>query len=209
MDACPHCVGTADVAKLSRLPLWALTPNELERYAWKAMTTWGDVDDYRHFLPRLCELAVGPTVRAWYALDCDGLLGKLAYGSWRTWPEAERRALDTYFELMFMARLAEAPQLDDAYTLLTALLGADGPLEPLLERWAAEPSLNAALHLARLIDEYGTALQTGRRFAPRLAAWLRDPARRTMLERAFEANVDDPSAPQLAAAVDTWNLVAG
>ncbi|MBK9032278.1 MAG: hypothetical protein IPL61_13345 [Myxococcales bacterium] len=40
--------------------------------------------------------------------------------------------------------------------------------------------------------------------------WLRDPARRQALERAFAAHLDTPAAATLAGAVDQWAwMVAG
>src|SRR5215217_3970660 len=60
--ACPHCVeaGTiprADRDAMRRAPLRALDAEHLRRYATSALTTWGDDVDFRHFLPRLLELA--------------------------------------------------------------------------------------------------------------------------------------------------------
>lgn len=37
-------------------PLNELNQDDLSRYTGKAMTTWGNANDYKHFLPRIFEL---------------------------------------------------------------------------------------------------------------------------------------------------------
>ena len=54
---------TAILATLSSAPLRELTGDQLGPYASWAMTTVGEVDDYRHFLPRILELAIGDQSR--------------------------------------------------------------------------------------------------------------------------------------------------
>ncbi len=58
VEGCPHCVSDEDKAKLHSKPLRKLEPDDVSRYSWKAMTTWGDVSDFKYFLPRLLEQLV-------------------------------------------------------------------------------------------------------------------------------------------------------
>jgi hypothetical protein len=55
---CPHCVYPQDIALIHSAPMRALSAEQLEKYGWKAMTTWGDVADFKHFAPRLFEIAI-------------------------------------------------------------------------------------------------------------------------------------------------------
>src|SRR5690348_8193737 len=72
VTGCPHCVFPTDNDRLHSKPLEKLTAHDLVKYAQKAVTTWGGVDDLRHFFPRLAELltdhefvsSVGPQVVA-------------------------------------------------------------------------------------------------------------------------------------------------
>jgi len=57
MDACPCCVTDEDMGRLCSKELRGLEENDISLYAYKAMTTWGDVEDFKHFLPRIFELA--------------------------------------------------------------------------------------------------------------------------------------------------------
>ena len=106
IDACPCCVGRSDQDKLAGVKLRDQPGDLLSRFAFKAMTTWGGVDDFKHFLPRIFELMT--------ASDRDGILGceylpgfdlclvasKLEYAQWRTWPEAEKIAVRQFMETL-------------------------------------------------------------------------------------------------------------
>src|SRR5215213_8574195 len=80
LDACPCCTTHGDQARIESRSLRALTPADLEHYVSKAMTTWGDEDDFRHFLPRVLELAVSNDSLSF--VDTELMLSKLAYASW-------------------------------------------------------------------------------------------------------------------------------
>ncbi|SDX96823.1 hypothetical protein [Hymenobacter psychrophilus] len=77
---------------LAAKPLRNLTEEDLQIFYFKALTTWGDVNDFRYFLPRILELltAFSGNWEEWVALD------KLCYGHWKTWPETEQKAIRHY-----------------------------------------------------------------------------------------------------------------
>jgi hypothetical protein len=92
LEACPcGCVTPDDHARLHSRPLRELTADDIEAYASKAMTTWGDVDDFRHFLPRILELVTGDPGDV---ICTEIALSKLSYAGWRGWPQRERDAVD-------------------------------------------------------------------------------------------------------------------
>jgi len=86
------CIPPTAEAGLHRRPLREMEPNDLDRYAFKAMTTWGDVEDFKHFLPRLLELLVHKS----FIVDTEIVLGKLSYGHWEAWPVRSRRRFPLY-----------------------------------------------------------------------------------------------------------------
>lgn len=47
----PRFSGMYDDSSLRTCALQCLPPMELESYQWKAMTTWGNVEYFKHFLP--------------------------------------------------------------------------------------------------------------------------------------------------------------
>jgi hypothetical protein len=56
IEYCSHCVGADDARALHDVPLRDLTADHLRRFAWMAMSTWGEEGDFLHFLPRILEL---------------------------------------------------------------------------------------------------------------------------------------------------------
>lgn len=85
---CPHCVDRHDIEPLLG-DRRSLDGDALSFYAFKAMTTFGDGDHFKHFLPRLFELVIDGTA----VTDVRSIAGKLDYGEWGTWPERQRTAV--------------------------------------------------------------------------------------------------------------------
>lgn len=195
LEGCPHCVSFEDSAALRRAPLRALG-GELHRYLFKAMTTWGTTEDFKHFLPRLLQL---------YAYSSDGwlLCDKLAYGSWRSWPEPEQKAVEGYLLAVWREKLMayDHPLPGDALldTMLTLELDiAPYDVRTRLEAWRADASRESAQHLAEFVLDHGPDIfwsnaSKGRRslwqwrydMADDVRAWLVEPATRDRLESSF------------------------
>lgn len=204
LEGCPHCISFEDSAALRRAPVRRLG-GELHRYLFKAMTTWGTEEDFKHFVPRLLEL---------YASSADGwlLCDKLACARWRSWPELERGAVEGYLLSLWRERLVEdGPPLPGVALLDTMLsLGLDlGPydLRTKLEAWRSAQSRESTRSLARFVLEHGDALfwpspSTGRptlwqarpAIAAEVRAWLLEPATRARLEASFLEHGDDEVA---------------
>jgi hypothetical protein len=100
VEGCTHCVHPEDHIRLGSKPLRKLIGEDLSRYARKAMTTWGDDHDFRHFLPRILEL-VATEDASWVAVDTQVIFSKLEYGKWLTWPDREQGAVHTYLMALF------------------------------------------------------------------------------------------------------------
>jgi hypothetical protein len=125
---CPHCVSRADSDALHMRALDALTADDVRYYATKAMTTFGDAEDFKHFLPRLLELLA----RELEACGSGGagedlgfneeiLGGKLALAGYTGWPVVEREAVERFLDAMWGALLARFPTTLEAETFLCFL----------------------------------------------------------------------------------------
>jgi hypothetical protein len=53
MESCPCCRGPKSLRSLYGRPLRQLRGDDLQLYTFAAITTMGDVDDFRHFRPRV------------------------------------------------------------------------------------------------------------------------------------------------------------
>ncbi len=95
MAFCECCQLEADEIKLHNKPLNIMNSKDFGPYPGKAMTTFGDEDDYRHFLPRLLELeALG------YYPDLQWILMKLDYAGWKKWDKKEVDAILNFFRVL-------------------------------------------------------------------------------------------------------------
>jgi len=91
MDSCPCCVDDTHKQQLSAAPLRELTEEQLDTYTWKAMTTWGEVDDFKHFLPRIFEL----TAMSDFTADLT-VFSKLKYAEWDKWAAEEKETVVSF-----------------------------------------------------------------------------------------------------------------
>lgn len=205
---CPHCVGDDDQRDLRRVPLRQLTGDDVEHYAFKAISTWGDADDLRHFLPRLLELAA----RGDLTVDVATVVGKLRLAQWSGWPPDQREAIETFAGAWWRRTLTIYPAPDDAATVLQAVAQAVDDLSPFLSAWLDPPTEPAARHLAAFIDVLahsvrrrptGLVLRGWWHDQPaQLLTWLARPALRDTMESAFFDAGSAPIAAELSAAVD-------
>jgi hypothetical protein len=151
IDACDHCVDPEDHERLRSKPLRELSVDDLEKYSFKAMTTWGEAEDFKHFLPRLFELIAsdqGGFIAEW-------VIGwKLELAEWQLWPEAERDALRAYLAALWGCVVREYESRVSVDELLCYAARAGMDVRPCLEEWraACRQSDIAAYHLADYID---------------------------------------------------------
>ena len=126
---CPCCTDQAETCALLARPLRELSADDLDRYAWKAVTTMGTAADLTYFFPRLVELLIADELGA----DTEAVLAKLEF-VYDDWPQPRRRAVDALLEAVLMRTLTRnaadawicgcALGTTDAAARLTAALGA-------------------------------------------------------------------------------------
>jgi len=97
--SCECCVSDEEIRLLLSKPLGQLTENELGHFMRSAVSTFGDVEDYKHFLPRILELLYYPNE---YFLEDFLIFEKLNYSEWETWSSKEIEAIENYFEALLI-----------------------------------------------------------------------------------------------------------
>lgn len=106
LDGCPCCVFDTDKDKIHSKPLRKLNGDDLSPYAFKAMSTWGNVNDFKHYLPRILDLLSAEEL----PLDVFIVTDKLDYAKWREWPQEEQHAIETFLYAWWI-ELAKANSL--------------------------------------------------------------------------------------------------
>lgn len=208
-EPCSHCHTPEEEHRLHSKPLRNLTADDLKQYAFDALYTWGNEHDFKHFLPRLLELAVALEDPGLDFVDPEALFRKLPFASWSTWPQTERNALSLFMNAMWRAALNSEPEeldWDGVAQWLCALAGCEENLFPYLQMWTEEPSLAAHRNLARVILELGVP------YAPsvpmgywedrrdqwnQFIAWLKSSAVLEKMEHAIELWPDTDFSEEL------------
>ena len=119
IDGCPHCeLGIAE-AGLHNKPLESLSWDDLKIFSFKAMTTFGDLDDFKHFLPRIFELLAIDYENAPH--EAEIILGKLNYGKWREWSREEQEVIGEFIRRWRMSPLGSAENAEEVKQAITKL----------------------------------------------------------------------------------------
>jgi hypothetical protein len=150
LKASPYRDAKAILATLSSAPLRELTGEQIGPYAGWAITTVGNARDYRHFLPRIFEIAVTDPV--WLGADPPVMAQRLDMGGLHEWPVKQRDAVLGFFRAAFEAALVTHPdEADSADMWCCGLVRLGEPTAEVFQLWRSSPSPNAALNLARLV----------------------------------------------------------
>lgn len=118
-------VSPAEFAALSR-PLRQIDGSVLSRYAFKAMTTWGDTATFRYFLPALLDGGA----------DLPLLADKLSYGGWKSWSTPQVESVRTALFAIANERMKSHCRWQDA---IAAFWRLGLPVKPLFDHWLVGP----------------------------------------------------------------------
>ena len=150
IQGCPHCISDEADNVLHSKPLRKLMAEDLSYFAAKSMTTFGDEDDFKHFLPRLFELMSQGESVCNYGEEI--LIGKLGYANWTEWNEVEKSAVENF--LMKLIRYSSDFEKDKAYfteTFLAGIANAVEDITPYLNPWLEDISVNKIYTLHYLV----------------------------------------------------------
>lgn len=206
----PHAgISDAQVARLQSRPLRELTLEDLEQYIRRALSVWGGVTEFKHFLPRIFELVMR------HPLAIDPLVfEKLDGAEWLTWPTDEREAVEAYMTTLWRWLLTLGPEAAHAGDTLRGFGLAGCDLEPWLDFWRRENTPAATDQLAEFILAVSTSLESRsmpRRWHPKdhavVLGFLLSPDTKSRVEAAFMERPDGESSRRLADAADVLSRV--
>lgn len=138
-----------EIGRMRQKPLRELSVEDLNAYAFHALTTVGDYILFRYVLPRLLELLPDDQ----YMADLEIVVSKLAYGDggWRTWPHQEQQAVRAFLMAWWSDSLGQSSyRADRAYGVLASIALAEDDLLPYLSCWDTHPALSATDQVANL-----------------------------------------------------------
>jgi hypothetical protein len=147
------------------------------------------VEDFRYFLPRLLELATATALQT----DREVLFKKPVYGSWRTWPVDEQRALERFAAALAATFSSEVYDEYEVDSWVCALGQLAEDLIPYLAPLLA-PTAEAAENLVRLYELNRGPLKRRRLWsaywedqpsAAQLVAWFERPEVQAAIDMAY------------------------
>ena len=212
LAGCPHCVSGADIECVKGVPLRELTAERLARYAFKAMTTWGTERDYKHFLPRIVELAtMDVRARSYPGFDCALVLRKIAAAGFAAWPDIERVAIERVVRAWWDEWLHGSKDGIDLGNFVEGVAALGIGAGWLVTTWSDDRARAATIAIAEYLRAHGAWNPHAARdpFADHepgvrdaFTSWLASDDVFERLNAEYFADADAPDAELLAAAID-------
>ena len=187
-----------------------LSADDLWQYAFSALSTWGNEQDFRHFLPRLLELMAITEIGAGNEIFAR----KLPYAKWRSWPNSEQTAIEDFLMIWWQTLLSntspqEASNQYWAVNSLCTISNIVEDIEPFLSYWDEQTTLVAKSLIAYFINENASLLLSKNQLVGtwpksselQVRHWLSRPCLKQNLEAAFFSTEDELITSQLSEAV--------
>jgi hypothetical protein len=198
-------------ARLGSKPLRDLVEDDLWTYSRHAMTTWGDISEYKHYLPRLYELLV--VHPGW--TDAGLLIGQLDTAEWSQWPDAERDAVIAFLHELWAWSLTIDPDDASCVGILRGFGLAGISAARALTTWRIDRSWSATRQIAVLLiyerDVFVANGSLGRQWMnpvrEELVAFLREDDTAERLRGACHESGGQPGADEICDALDIVQLV--
>lgn len=181
-EVCDHCVAPETVEAIRAVPLRHLSAATMSRdYVWN-VSTWGGIEDFKHYLPRLLELMIGEELDRIEAPVLARWLG----AHWSDWPQDERDAVVVVVDAWWRHTLQHYPRDIDVMEMFEIIGGnLRLDLHDCLTVWETIGGEAAALHVAWLVEEYDTQPPYGEDWVVLLEGWIEGPAPARILEAAL------------------------
>lgn len=196
VEGCPCCVSPTEARALATSPLRAVPGDLLDRYAFKAVTTWGTEADLRHFVPAIWERMVLHRL----GVDPQIVYGKVAR---MILPERQREALARVTYDWLGLALVDAREPETVVECAGIFGLSMAPILALLDAASGPPVIHGIASLAIALgsrEGYSWSFWKSDR-EQAVATWMRANAR-ARLEAAFFAHPDAPEAAEWSYAVD-------
>ncbi len=148
IEGCPCCVSNSDKATLHSKKLRELESDDLSYYAFKAMTTFGDLEDFKYYLPRIFELSAKRKL----IVDTFVILGKLEYGKWTTWNVDEKETINNFLKSWWKYDINNNEYFDSE--ILIELNKLRNDLSSMLNEWNLEHNTLGFKNYVDLIEDH-------------------------------------------------------
>jgi hypothetical protein len=203
-EVCDHCVSDEQVRATRAAPLRMLTATALGPYAGHALYTWGDVEEFKHYLPRLLELLILEELDGFF--HAESLMGRVGV-SWGGWRQPEQEAVIGTVGAWWRHTLNHYPQDVDVMMMIEIIADdLELGLAPYLAEWESNTTEAAARHMAWLVRDFTVSVAHSAGWYVLLDNWIRGTAPAVILERAFFSTGSPEVAQELSDALETHRI---
>lgn len=203
VDYCAHCVAPEQVEVLRQTPLRRLTAAHLGPLLFNAMSTWGDLAYFQHFLPRLLELTATGAMEDW---SYPSFLPSRLASCWTHGTAEQQAAIARFLAAWWSATTSSWPGQSQPGDVLETIGRSGQPVAPYLAAWAADRSEAAVRHLAAFVGDWLVSSQTADRFWTDVDRWLRSDAPLAMIAAAIDHAGDPSVADELTDGADSLSV---
>jgi len=154
VEGCPCCTSDGEFRQLVTKPLREVMPDQLSRYASKALTTVGTEQDFQYFIPRILEICA--TEFGWWP-EPAVVTGKMEMAAWKTWPAEQISAIRMFLWEHFLHLLTLNDSGSDVDEWICAVGKTDEDLSPYLAELERHPA-----KLLQFYEENSRSLLKGR-----------------------------------------------
>ena len=190
--SCECCVTNEEIQQLLSKPLQDLNEEDVYPFMTSAITTFGSVDDYKHFLPRIFELIAYSDL-----LDDFDVYERLNYANWKSWKEEEVLIIETFFYEFLMVTLRTQTilfsRLTDVINVCARYLGINIVLKE-IENYMSDTFLNFVVDYK--LEAVYILLDNEHLFA--FNKWLKKPFVLSKLEELFLRTKDKVEASRIS-----------
>ncbi|TPN87012.1 hypothetical protein [Aquimarina algicola] len=180
-NSCFCCVTNKEIKQIANKPLQQLSEEELEHFFRSAVSTFGTIDDYKHFLPRILDLMRYPNSDFLHDFVC---YEKLNYSEWETWPIEEQNAIEDYFIALWYTTINDKNTTDYLIEDVLNIMLKYGYLEIALSEWSNTQTLKSTLFIVEGVLS-GFNLKVNTRNYNKISEWLSSEIMLSKIEDVF------------------------
>jgi len=172
---CECCSDPKRLHRLAETPVRHLPADDLQDYLYSAMSTVGDEEDFKHFLPRLFELAIQEPD----SIEPELLGIKLSAARWKDWPDRHQSAVSAALETLWQDLFVKEYDEFAVDSIFCGLALARMDVVSRLQAWASTSSSLAKVNFDRFKEHNRASLKKKRRLAN--AFWDESPAQEVLV----------------------------
>ncbi|AOW20472.1 hypothetical protein LPB138_07200 [Urechidicola croceus] len=184
--SCECCVTNEEIKLLLSKQLKDLSEDDIGHFMRSAITTFGEISDYKHFLPRILELL---SFQNSTIIDDFLTFEKLNYGEWETWNEDEIVVVKEYLESLWYIVINNEKstyyQIENVLEIIAKYIG----MKKALKIWEGSTADKSVEYIVDFVLN-GLSMDVGKKNKQYFLKWLHSKKVLSMMENVYFKDID-------------------